>query len=166
MSASVSGWKGKIVGLITNGEGKAVLEVQLPCDDEIDVSVKTWNNAMSDIMDHTLIPQSSKMFDTLADLGKGKVITISGAFISGDEKNGWRESSLSEEGSMTDPEFIFRFAQVSADPCAVDRWVFGRGCRFPQMRSDDRARPPPPGVMTHPCSRRPRPSRLRLLLAR
>jgi hypothetical protein len=98
-------------------EAKAAALAALPDSekkyDDVEVEVKTWNNALSDITDNTLIPQTSKTYDTLSELGRGKRIKFSGSFINGDEKNGFRESSLSEQGSMTDPEFIFRFSQVS-----------------------------------------------------
>jgi hypothetical protein len=106
-------WIGTITELSTTGDGKAVLGVKLPCDGDTDVKVKTWNNAVSDMLDHSLIAQTSKTYATLSELGKGKQIRFAGTFVTGDDKNGIRESSLSERGSMTDPEFIFRFSQVS-----------------------------------------------------
>lgn len=116
-SASVTGWSGTIESLSTNSEGKAILSVKLPCgDDDIDVLVQTWNNGLSDIEDNTLIPQSSKLYTTLSDLGTGKEITFSGTFLTGDETNGFHEASMSESGSMTSPEFIFRFSSAAAKP--------------------------------------------------
>ncbi|MGH7286035.1 MAG: DUF4190 domain-containing protein, partial [Polyangiaceae bacterium] len=56
VNASVSGWTGKIDDLKTNSEGKASVVVKLPCEGG---TIKTWNNALSDSMDGTLVPQSS-----------------------------------------------------------------------------------------------------------
>jgi hypothetical protein len=110
LKSSVSGWLGIIDDLTTNGEGKASVSVKLPCKD---VKVKTWNNALSDINDNTLIPQSSKLYDSISDLGEGKAVQFSGTFAQSDN-DGLEESSVSEVGSMTDPEFIRRFSQMSA----------------------------------------------------
>lgn len=102
-------WVGTIDGMETTSDGKAVLDVKLPCG----VSVKTWNNGLSDISDNTLIPQSSPVYDTISNLAKNSAITFSGKFFSNDV-NGFKEISVTEEGSMSDPEFLFRFAAVSA----------------------------------------------------
>jgi len=61
------GWVGKVKTLATTGEGHAVLVIELPCD----VKVGTWNNALSDIGDNTLVPQSSPLFDAIASFDKG-----------------------------------------------------------------------------------------------
>lgn len=117
LNSSATGWIGKIDGLSTTGDGKAALKVTLPCgDSDIDVTVMTWNNGLSDIGDNTLIAQSSKLYDALSDLGTGKRIKFSGSFITGDETNGYHEASMSESGSMTAPEFIMRFSSAAAAP--------------------------------------------------
>jgi hypothetical protein len=117
LNSTATGWVGKIDGLSTTGDGKAALKVKLPCgDSSIDVVVMTWNNGLSDIEDNTLIAQSSKLYDALSDLGTGKRIKFSGSFVTGDETNGYHEASLSESGSMTDPEFIMKFSSAAAAP--------------------------------------------------
>ncbi len=110
--ASVSDWLGTITKLSTTGAGKAELSVKLPCDSDIDVEVTTGHTELADMLFHSLIPQSSRTYATLSELGKGKQIRFTGNFVTGDDLNGIRESSLSEDGSMTDPDFIFRFLQV------------------------------------------------------
>lgn len=51
-----------------------------------DFTVKTWNNSIGDAADNTLI---------------------------GQERNGIREASLSEQGAMMDPEFIIRLSATA-----------------------------------------------------
>ncbi len=113
VGATVSGWLGTIDDLSTNSEGKATVKIKLPCDAPADIVVMTWNNALSDINDNTLIPQSSKLFDALSDIGDGKAVKFGGNFISS-EKDGYEESSVTESGSMGSPEFILRFSSVTA----------------------------------------------------
>jgi len=105
------GWVGKVKTLATTGEGHAVLVIELPCD----VRVGTWNNALSDIGDNTLVPQSSPLFDAIASFDKGSTIGFSGRFSS-ESKNGFKEQSLTEYGSMTDPVFVFRFTGIRSVP--------------------------------------------------
>lgn len=105
----VTGWTGTLDELRTTGDGKAIVQIKLPCG----AQVKTWNNALSDIADRTLVPQGSKLYEALAAMGKGKPIVFNGKLLP-DEKNGFRESSLTEEGSMREPEFIIRLSAVGA----------------------------------------------------
>jgi hypothetical protein len=107
------GWVGEISSLKTNSEGKAVLELRLPCD----VLIATHNNSFSDMMDNTLISQSSPLFDAIADLGEGKKVKVSGKFMNDSRGiNGFQEQSLTENGSMTDPSYVVRFTSVAAAP--------------------------------------------------
>ena len=104
-------WLGTVDGLQTTGDGKAILSIKLQC--EGDVKISTWNNAMSDVMDNTLIPQSSALYDAISELGEGAKAKVSGKFTAGDV-DGFRESSLTEMGSMTDPDYKVRFSAISA----------------------------------------------------
>lgn len=104
-------WVGTVDGLQTTGDGKAILSIKLTC--EADVKVSTWNNTMSDIMDNTLISQSSSLYDAIAEFGEGAKVKVSGKFASGDV-DGFRESSMTESGSMTDPDYKVRFSGISA----------------------------------------------------
>jgi hypothetical protein len=103
----VSSWTGTVTTLSSNGDGKGVLGVQLAQR----VSVKTWNNSLSDIGDSTLIGPSSSLFKAAMRMKNGDRVRFSGEFI----KSGTdcvRESSMTLAGSMTDPEFIFRFEDI------------------------------------------------------
>jgi hypothetical protein len=102
-------WIGSIDSLSTNSDGKAVLAIALPCD----VQVKTWNNALSDIGDGTLIPQGAPLFDAISEMNKGRAVKFSGKLFA-DDQNGLKETSMTEEGSMTDPEFLMKFSSVTA----------------------------------------------------
>jgi hypothetical protein len=82
----------------TTGDGKAYIEIEISPG----IHVKTWNNALSDVADDTLIDQNSPVFSAVADLGVGDAVTFSGAFVSAKE-DFVREASMSESGSMSEP---------------------------------------------------------------
>lgn len=104
----VSEWVGKVVLATTNSEGKGVFGVEL----EKNVTITTYNNALSDIGSDTLIEQSSDVFKDVSSLQKGDFVKFSGVLFS-DEETCIREQSLTLKGKVTDPEFTFRFASVS-----------------------------------------------------
>jgi TPR repeat protein len=54
----VINWPGKVEKLSSNSDGFGVLSIQI----DKDMSIKTWNDALSDIQDQTLIDPSSAIF--------------------------------------------------------------------------------------------------------
>jgi len=105
---SVSGWVGQIEKLSSNSDGKGVLEISFAPN----IEVKTWNNALSDVSDYTLIEPSSSLFAAVSQMKQGDQVIFAGTFFPS-EVDCVRETSVSLEGSMTDPEFLFRFSNVS-----------------------------------------------------
>lgn len=103
----VAGWRGKITRLETNTEGKAILSVRLSPNTDIG----TWNNALSDIMDGTLIEKGTPLYKALLTMAVGDAVTVSGNFLPSDE-DGVKETSLTIRGSMSDPEFLFNFNNI------------------------------------------------------
>jgi hypothetical protein len=104
----VSGWVSQINKLGSNSDGKGVLEVSLADG----VTLATWNNDLSDISDNTLINPASPLFQSLAQMKVGDQVTFSGSFAPSDV-DCVREASMTLSGSMTDPDFVFRFSSVS-----------------------------------------------------
>ena len=100
-------WLATVKGLHTTGDGNGVLEVALPCA----VALKTYNNEFSDIGRGTLIPQSADLYDIVARLRAEQVVRVSGELFA-DSRDGLLEASVTERGSMTEPEFIVRFSDV------------------------------------------------------
>jgi hypothetical protein len=107
---AVEGWTGVVTTIDANSEGLGILAIEIADD----VNVKTWNNALSDFMDDTLIDPSSPVFASALALKRGDVIRFSGTFVE-DSSEGEciREASLSLNGKLTKPSFIFRFSEVS-----------------------------------------------------
>lgn len=102
-----SNWVAEVKTLATTSEGHAVLVVELPCD----TVIGTWNNTLSDIMDNSLISPSSKLYDAVSEFDRGDPVRVSGRFLA-DDTNGFREMSITESGSMTDPEFVVQFSGI------------------------------------------------------
>jgi hypothetical protein len=101
-------WIGKVATLTTNNDGRGVLSIRVGKNTHF----KTWNNALSDISDQTLIPPDSELYRRAIALRVGQFVEFSGSFIRF-PTDCIREASLTMEGSMTEPEFIFRFGTLS-----------------------------------------------------
>lgn len=108
-SRSVDGWIGKVSSMQTTRDGNGILSIKPLGQDSI--TIKTWNNSLSDVGSGTLIPTGSQLYDQVSRLFVGEIVVFSGRFESGD-LDYLKEASLTEAGSMDEPEFIFRFATV------------------------------------------------------
>jgi hypothetical protein len=106
-SFEVRNWDGKVYSLSSNGDGKGVIELLIGPD----VYVKTWNNALSDIGDRTLIEPASPAFRSAVVLKEGGMVRFSGTFLRSDT-DCIKEPKVTMGGSMTEPEFIFRFSDI------------------------------------------------------
>lgn len=103
----VTDWTGEIHNLSSNNDGKGVITIRIGDN----VYLQTWNNAVSDMGDHTLIDPESGLFQTVSQLAKGRKIRFSGEFV----RSGvdcFKEASLTVGGAMTEPEYIFRFSDI------------------------------------------------------
>jgi hypothetical protein len=103
------GWTGRITNLSSSSSGKGVLGISIGPH----ITITTVNNDFSDSFDHTLIDPSSNVFREVVPLSVGQQILFSGSFLPSDT-DCVREISLRQEGSMTDPEFLFHFTDVKA----------------------------------------------------
>lgn len=110
-SSQVADWLGTIYSLSSSSDGDGVVEIKIAPD----IYVQTMNNAFSDIPYNTLIPPTSEVFKTLSRMQKGDRILFSGEFPKSDV-DCVVESSLTQEGSMTEPEFLFKFSSISISP--------------------------------------------------
>lgn len=112
-SLAVVDWIGTIKKIDSNSDGKGVLEIEIAPD----ILIKTWNNAFSDMGDHTLLEPGSPVFETAAAMKRGQKVIVSGTLLKGSEGECIKEGSVSLHGKISDPEFIFRFSAISAyDP--------------------------------------------------
>ena len=105
---TASNWIGEVLAMSTTSDGLGALSVRLPGSS---IVVKTWNNSISDSGAGTLIPTESELYSLVGSLAVHNTITFSGTFVAG-SLDYVREASLTEKGSMMEPEFIFRFKTV------------------------------------------------------
>jgi hypothetical protein len=98
--------QGKSHFLIRSGYG--VLEIEIANG----IHVSTNNNSFSDIGDHTLIAPDSPIYQTLLGLKPQTEVRFSGSFFNNSDSDCVREHSLTMNGSMTEPDFLFRFTAV------------------------------------------------------
>lgn len=104
----IKGWKGTLQKLETNTEGKAIISVRLSPT----IKLVTWNNALSDMADQTMIEKGTAPYTALANMSVGDAVEFSGSFLSSGQ-DGVRETSLTIRGAMTAPDFLFRFSDIS-----------------------------------------------------
>ena len=110
-SLRVQGWVGHIRSLTTNGDGWGILSIRIADN----ISLETTNNAYSNAYFKTLIKPGTKLFKDLATLNRGDRVKFSGTFLRDKDPSKADcidESSLTLKGSMTDPDFSFRFHKV------------------------------------------------------
>ena len=67
-SRKVTDWVGQVTKVGANSDGKGILEVELAKG----IIIKTWNNSLSDMGDHTLIEPGSAVFNTASNFLKVK----------------------------------------------------------------------------------------------
>ena len=66
---------------------------------------------LSDFADGTLISPESPVYEQVSRLAIGTTVVFSGSFLSS-EMDYVEEASVTEEGSMMEPELIFRFEAI------------------------------------------------------
>lgn len=105
---SFSGWLGTLKELTTTSDGKAAVVVELVGSR---AHLRTWNNALSDVGSDTLIPQGTSLYQKLSAMSPGNSLRLSGEFLASD-KDYLKEASMTEQGSMTEPEFVVKFSSL------------------------------------------------------
>jgi ketosteroid isomerase-like protein len=108
-SLQVHDWVGTVKTIDSNSDGKGVLAVSIAPD----VVVTTWNNSISDFEDHTLIEPGTSVFQTASAMKPGQLATFSGRFFPGTDGDCIKESSITLDGKVASPDFVFQFSDVS-----------------------------------------------------
>ena len=112
-------WIGRIRTLLTTGNGKAYLEIELAMVPPVNatenktapgfrVSMGTWNNAYTDLDYDTLILPGTSLHSWLANFNEGQWVFFSGNSFAGDEDY-LKEASPTETEAMLSPQFILKF---------------------------------------------------------
>jgi hypothetical protein len=106
-SLEVTNWVGTVDELSSNNAGKGVLSVVVGDD----IRMSTWNNALSDVDDHTLIEPGSQVFSVASNLSKGMPVTFSGHLFS-DDTDCIKTQQFFIDSSMTKPAYVIQFTNV------------------------------------------------------
>lgn len=107
-SLSVTDWVGQVSEMATtHGDNWGILSVRI--GDDIPITVETFKSNV--LSNRTLIPPGSRLYNEVARLTIGHKLTFSGTFEAG-ASDYVEERSLTEEGSMIDPSFVFTFTTV------------------------------------------------------
>ena len=106
-SLSIKNWRGVVREISTTTDSKVSLEVSFGCG----IKIGTWNNALSDMGDFTLIDIDSEIAERITSLSIGQKITFSGNLIQ-HQINFIREKSITEQGAMIAPEFLIEFTDI------------------------------------------------------
>lgn len=105
---NVSGWKGTVDQIGVTGAGKAYISIRISRN----ISLKTFNNFVSDAFSGTLIDPDTPLFRTIKRLETRQTVQFSGQFFE-DRSNCIRELSLTRRGDLERPEFLMRFASIT-----------------------------------------------------
>lgn len=106
-SPKITGWRGSVSVISSTYSGNAILEIRLPNG----VILQTWNNFLSDIVDNTIIDKNSNVYKQVYNLSIGDPVIFSGSFFK-NNKECARENSITTEGSLNSPEFLFKFSSI------------------------------------------------------
>lgn len=106
-SLSVTGWVGIIEKITSTGNGAGGLSVRISRD----MHVRTHVEGVGDIGYATLIQPKTVLYEKLMAARNNQPVQFSGNFFKG-SRDCIREASLTENGSMTEPEFIFKFSDI------------------------------------------------------
>jgi hypothetical protein len=108
-TTEIQDWIGTVKELSSTNSGKGVLVLSL----DSAVSVGTTNNELSNVISSaTLIEPSDPLYHSAIALAVGQPVKFSGRFIQAAEDY-LSETSLTMEGSMTEPEFEMRFTAIA-----------------------------------------------------
>lgn len=103
-------WYGKILQIRTDQGGtKAAVEIRSTAN-KIRIDYET-DNALFTIYDHLIIKKGSKLYNQLADLELDQFIKFKFKFEDGGNR-GIFEKSITEYGSITEPEFVVKFISI------------------------------------------------------
>lgn len=102
-------WVGIVKTMETTSKGKATFGVEI---EGTGITLSNMNNEFSDMFENTLIQQNSPLYQTISELKKGDKVFVSGEFLKSINNDYIYELSMTEGGSMENPDFIVKFKDV------------------------------------------------------
>lgn len=109
----IVGWAGTITDISTD-QGADVVTVSIETEvDGFEIKFGTVNNRFSDMLSNSMITPDNPLFNVLAQMKEGDKVTFSADFLDDPEgKTGVWEGSMTELGSMSEPEFQVKFSDI------------------------------------------------------
>jgi hypothetical protein len=106
-SRSVTDWRGVITRAALAGDGRRSLAVSTASG----VTLSTGHSVATGAADDALIGAGSDLFHSTVDLAPGTRVVFSGMFYP-DPEDCLRGMNTSQQDSMTQPDFLFRFTAI------------------------------------------------------
>lgn len=106
----VRDWSGVVAELDAVSDGRGILGVKVSPI----VTLHTTNNSFSEQVSDTktLIPVGSPIYNVATGLAVGQHVRFSGTFFASPD-DCVKETSLTPQGAMTEPEYLFRFTELT-----------------------------------------------------
>jgi hypothetical protein len=110
---SVSSWIGTVKAVRTSSvDGKASLQVDVT--DSVTLETDDEGFLLRILgTDPTLIPKGSVIYNTLADTAIGDKVQFFGSFVRATNNDCVVEKSVTTQGSLSQPEYLFQFASLN-----------------------------------------------------
>lgn len=94
---AIKGWHGTVAAANTDIKGLGLIRIALPCKATLIAGE---------------IAPASELFATMSKLKQGDALTFDGAFVPAPTGTRYLEISFTQNGMMTDPEFVIRLAAI------------------------------------------------------
>jgi hypothetical protein len=104
-----AGWVGTLKDVTTTSGGDVAVAIELPGSV---ITVQTLTKTFADVSAHTLIPHDSPLVGQVTALAKGDKVNFDGSFIL-DGIDWIKELSANEHDSMTKPDYLVRFKEIT-----------------------------------------------------
>lgn len=110
-NGKIVNWEGKLTKIGTDEGGKnAYVVIDSEFNDK-EIQYGTCNNTLSDYGVNSMISLNSSVYRDIEKISEGDEVIFTAKFIA-DEKRGFNEQSLTEEGFITDPNFTLKFVSI------------------------------------------------------
>ncbi len=105
---AITAWVGTIKEVTTAPNGDVAVAVQLP---DSNIVLRTMTKSFADMSLKTMIPKDSPLHDRVTALTNGAMVKFDGTFLFGNDY--LKELSSNDKDSLTKPEFLVQFKDIS-----------------------------------------------------
>jgi hypothetical protein len=112
LEVNVTDWIGTVDSIDANSDGKGILEIKVT--DNISVTNLDAFGAYGGHKRETILEPSSEVFQVVSKLKSGQRVRFSGNFYKDGGEDCLSEGSVTLDGKLKEPEFIFKYLKVEA----------------------------------------------------